>query len=201
MPVDLSAGNLHGKIRERQNFPSFNTGNIPSIYRQLFDMINAFGIEKITQTVFVSLFESNLLTQPILNQVCNEIQKLEDNYHLFVQIWTTVVKNSAFSSRNDLYKSLALMALSQQGRTIDERILDNYGDRGDRYLFEKKDYLVDLDLPVPTIDNITDLENRLIRLLRSEQGKTSLCFRYGDLCSLDTIQINVAPEKKGINTK
>lgn len=56
---------------------------------------------------------------------------------------------------------------------------------------------MDLDLPIPTIDDIIELENRLIRLLRSEQGRVSLCFRYGDLCSLDTIQINVAPEKKG----
>lgn len=48
------------------------------------------------------------------------------------------------------------------------------------------------------MDDIVELENRLIRLLRSEQGKVSLCFRYGDLCALDTIQMNVAPEKKGM---
>jgi sorting nexin-8 len=54
-----------------------------------------------------------------------------------------------------------------------------------------------LELPIPTLDSINELEDRLIRLLRSDQGKNALCFRYGDLCSLDTIQIDVAPEKKG----
>jgi hypothetical protein len=54
-----------------------------------------------------------------------------------------------------------------------------------------------LELPVPTIDSLNDLEDRLIRLLRTDQGKNALCFRYGDLCSLDTIQVEVASEKKG----
>jgi hypothetical protein len=44
---------------------------------------------------------------------------------------------------------------------------------------------------------VNEIENRLIRLFRTDQGKTSLCFRYGDLCSLDTIQVDVAAEKKG----
>jgi hypothetical protein len=54
-----------------------------------------------------------------------------------------------------------------------------------------------LELPIPTIDSLNDLEDRLIRLLRTDQGKNALCFRYGDLCSLDTIQVEVASEKKG----
>ncbi len=54
-----------------------------------------------------------------------------------------------------------------------------------------------LELPIPTIDSLNDLEDRLIRILRTDQGKNSLCFRYGDLCSLDTIQVDVAAEKKG----
>jgi hypothetical protein len=37
----------------------------------------------------------------------------------------------------------------------------------------------------------------LVRLLRSNQRNSTLCFRYNDLCSLDTIQVDVVPEKKG----
>lgn len=56
-----------------------------------------------------------------------------------------------------------------------------------------------LELPIPTLDTLIDLENRLIRILRSDKENNGLCFRYGDLCSLDTIQVDVAPEKKVLN--
>ncbi|CAF3592991.1 unnamed protein product [Rotaria sp. Silwood1] len=148
MPVDLSAG------------------SIPSIYRNLFEMINLHGIDKLTLAVFVPLFESNTLTKTILNQ-----------------IWNAVIKTDSLSSRNDFYKCLALMALVQQGKIVDEKLLDNYVNR---------------ELPIPTIETLNELEDRLIRILRSEQRTTTLCFRYGDLCSLDTIQVN-APERKGKN--
>lgn len=54
-----------------------------------------------------------------------------------------------------------------------------------------------LELPVPNIDPVNDLEDRLIRLLRDDQKKNTLCFRYGDLCALDTIQVDLAPERQG----
>jgi hypothetical protein len=53
-------------------------------------------------------------------------------FDLFIKIWVAVIKTNAFSSRNDLYKCLALMALAQQGKTIDEKLLDNYINRGIR---------------------------------------------------------------------
>ncbi|CAF0927168.1 unnamed protein product [Adineta ricciae] len=148
MPVDLS------------------TGSIPSIYRDLFEMINLHGIDKLTLTVFVPLFESPTLTKAILNQ-----------------IWNAVIKTNSLSSRNEFYKCLALMALAQQGKNVDERLLDNYMNR---------------ELPIPTIDSNKELEDRLLRILRNEQGQNALCFRYGDLCSLDTIQVDLVPDKKGV---
>jgi hypothetical protein len=48
----------------------------------------------------------------------------------FIKIWNTVVKTNALLSRNDLYKCLALMALTQQGKPVDEKLLDNYVNRG-----------------------------------------------------------------------
>ena len=54
-----------------------------------------------------------------------------------------------------------------------------------------------LELPIPTLGTLNELEDRLIHILRNDQGKATLFFRYSDLCSLDTIQMNVAPEKKG----
>lgn len=54
-----------------------------------------------------------------------------------------------------------------------------------------------LELPTPTLDSINSLEDRLIRLIRNDQRSTTLCFRYNDLCALDTVQVSVVPEKKG----
>lgn len=53
----------------------FIWGAIPSVYRELFEMINTYGIEKITLPIFVSLFESNSLSRTILNQVCIRTKK------------------------------------------------------------------------------------------------------------------------------
>jgi hypothetical protein len=57
--------------------------------------------------------------------------KIERKFgHLFIQIWITVIKTNSISSRNDFYKCLALMAVAQQGKNVDERFLDNYINRG-----------------------------------------------------------------------
>ncbi|CAF3308812.1 unnamed protein product [Rotaria socialis] len=141
-------------------------GIIPTAYRDLFEMINSHGLENLTFTIFSALFESKALTKAILNQ-----------------IWYTVTHSNSIGSRTDFYKCLALMALVQQGKAIDEKLLDNYVNR---------------ELPIPALDSVTDLEDRLIRLLRNDQKKTTLCFRYNDLCILDTIQVDKVPEKKGI---
>ena len=45
---------------------------------------------------------------------------------------------------------------------------------------------------------MSQLEDCLVRLFRNEQRKNVLCFRYNDLCALDTIQVNKVPEKKGV---
>ncbi|CAF0967319.1 unnamed protein product [Adineta ricciae] len=139
---------------------------IPALYRDLYEMINLHGLEKITFPVFAPVFESNTLNKNVLNQ-----------------IWYTVVKTNSINSRNDFYKCLALMALAQQGKTVDEKLLNNYVNR---------------ELPTPTLDSINSLEDRLIRLIRNDQRNTTLCFRYNDLCALDTIQVSVVPEKKGV---
>ncbi|CAF1173442.1 unnamed protein product [Rotaria sordida] len=129
-------------------------------------MINLHGLDKITFTIFIPLFESNTLTKAILNQ-----------------FWCAVIKTSSISSRNDFYKCLTLMTLAQQGKAIDEKLLNNYVNR---------------ELLTPTVEKITDLEDRLIRLLRNDQQKNTLCFHYNDLCVLDTIQVDLVPEKKDV---
>ncbi len=111
-------------------FPA-NLGSIPTLYRDVFEMFNSHGLNKLTFTIFVPLFESNTLTKSILNQA--SLLKLfggKVERYIFVKVWYAVTKTNSIGSRNDLYKCLALMALAQQGKTIDEKLLDNYTDRG-----------------------------------------------------------------------
>ena len=151
------------------------------MYRELFELISTPGLDRMTQTVFTSLFESPSLSKAILNQ-----------------IWYAVTKSSSITSRHEFYKCLALMALVQQGKPVDERLLENYVNRGrEREKVDADQRGWDLELPSPTLDSRTELGDRLVRLLRADQTQTNLCFRYNDLCSLDTIQVDLAAAKKG----
>ena len=58
-------------------------------------------------------------------------------------------------------------------------------------------YFLVEELPIPIIGSIPNLEDRLVRLLRNNQANSTLCFRYNDLCELDTVQLNIIAEKKG----
>ena len=90
-----------------------NSGIVPTNYRELFEMFNNYGLERLTVTIFTSLFESTSLTKAILNQ-----------------IWFAVTNKNNISSRDEFYKCLALMALAQQNKSIDEKLLDNFVNRG-----------------------------------------------------------------------
>jgi hypothetical protein len=46
------------------------------------------------------------------------------------KIWHIVMKYNSNMTRTDLYKCLAFMALVQQGKAVDEKLLDNYVNRG-----------------------------------------------------------------------
>lgn len=60
----------------------------------------------------------------------------------FIKIWIALIKTDSLTSRNDFYKCLALMALAQQGKTIDEKLLDNYTNRGLIVKFKNKILLI-----------------------------------------------------------
>lgn len=59
----------------------FNWGIIPSLYRDVFEMFNSHGLNKLTFSIFVLLFESNTLTKSLLNQV-NTREKEEEEKKL-----------------------------------------------------------------------------------------------------------------------
>ena len=133
MPFELSAGKtcsidflfkLHRTIFRR-------SGSIPAIYRDLFEMLNVHGIEKLNSSKFESLFERQTLTKSVLSQVNSSIIN-KWRFSSLSQILNSTGKGNAFLTRTDFYKSLAFMALVQQGKSIDEKLLDNFVNRGER---------------------------------------------------------------------
>ena len=52
--------------------------------------------------------------------------------HIFglFQIWEAVDDKQGYLTRNGLYKALALTALAQQGKSINDKILESYMDQG-----------------------------------------------------------------------
>jgi NADH:ubiquinone oxidoreductase subunit 6 (subunit J) len=53
-------------------------------------------------------------------------REIEQFIFHFFKFWCVAIKTSSISSRNDFYKCLTLMALTQQGKSIDEKLLNNY---------------------------------------------------------------------------
>jgi hypothetical protein len=68
MPVDLSGGIVKIEEIDKNIFFPLHAGTIPAMYREVYEMFNLHGLNKLTFTIFVPLFESNTLTKSILNQ-------------------------------------------------------------------------------------------------------------------------------------
>ncbi|BFZ02833.1 hypothetical protein BsWGS_05872 [Bradybaena similaris] len=102
-----------------------------------------------------------------------------------IQIWDLVDTNQGFMTRNGLYKALALTALAQQGKILSDKLLETYSGQ---------------ELPKPSLGDLSDLKASSLRL-RRQQTPNVLCFDYKDLCAIDTVKVELVPEKKGIILK
>lgn len=69
----------------------------------------------------------NALTQ---NETRCQLMCTYWKFVLQLQIWDAVEDKQGQLSRNGLYKALALTALAQQGKAINEKILETYSDQG-----------------------------------------------------------------------
>ncbi|CAG2054539.1 unnamed protein product [Timema podura] len=97
-------------------------------------------------------------------------------------IWELVDAKQGFLPRSSLYKALALVALAQQGRQPSAKLLDNFSGE---------------ELPCPELGDLTDLK----QLTHRDSNPTRLGLRYPDLYQLDSIELDVVPEKKGLFLK
>ncbi|XP_074647619.1 sorting nexin-8-like [Tubulanus polymorphus] len=105
--------------------------------------------------------------------------------HVLTQIWETADGGTGHLTRNGLYKALALTALAQQGKQLTDNVLETYTDQ---------------ELPKPSLGDLSDL-NKLSRKVHREKHHNALLYRYEELCQLDTVKVELVPEKKGLILK
>ncbi|KXJ27091.1 Sorting nexin-8 [Exaiptasia diaphana] len=101
-------------------------------------------------------------------------------------IWEAVdPKQDGYVTRDGLYKGLALTALAQQGKPVSDKALESFSDS---------------ELPKPSLGDLSDLKTLSARVHR-EKNPNILGYGYEDLLSLDTIEVELLAEKKGIILK
>ena len=77
--------------------------------------------------------QQQLLTIAIGHILVDLYKKVEIDIALvivFLQIWEAVDNPQGYLTRTGLYKALALTALAQQGKSINDKILESFSDQG-----------------------------------------------------------------------
>eukprot|EP00058_Branchiostoma_floridae_P009928 XP_002595416.1 hypothetical protein BRAFLDRAFT_119029 [Branchiostoma floridae] len=146
-------------------------GSVPALYREVYDIVCPSGQEsRVDREVFVKLLMKSNLPKQTLSS-----------------IWDAVDNKSGYLTRNGLYKALALTAMAQQGKNIEDgdKILENFGDQ---------------ELPRPALGDLTDLKTLSIKV-RRERNPCVLGYRFMELIELDAIEVDLIPEKKGLILK
>ncbi|KAK9304741.1 hypothetical protein QLX08_003955 [Tetragonisca angustula] len=101
------------------------------------------------------------------------------------QIWELVDSKTGYLTRSGLYKGLALVAFAQQGKHPSDKLLENSESQ---------------ELPVPVLGDLSEV-TLLAQRLHKGSNPAKLNLTYSDICNLDTIEVNLVPEKKGIFLK
>ncbi|XP_076443374.1 sorting nexin-8-like [Babylonia areolata] len=143
------------------------SGSVPSFYREIYDIVCPHQ-ERVDRDLFVELLIRSSLPRAVI-----------------LQIWDSVDTKNGMMTRNGLYKALALTALAQQGKPINDKLLETFSGQ---------------ELPKPNLGDLSDLKSASVRL-RCERNPNVLGFSFSDLFSLDTVQVELVPEKKGLILK
>ncbi|XP_012271940.1 sorting nexin-8 isoform X2 [Orussus abietinus] len=101
------------------------------------------------------------------------------------QIWELVDSKMGYLTRSGLYKGLALVAFAQQGKQPSDKLLENTESQ---------------ELPVPVLGDLSEVTLLAQRMYRNT-NPAKLNLSYLEICNLDTIEVNLVPEKKGIFLK
>ncbi|KAJ8036787.1 Sorting nexin-8 [Holothuria leucospilota] len=143
-------------------------GSVPPYYREVYDIVCPNQESKIDRDVIVKILMKSSLPKQTLSE-----------------IWNAVDTKQGYLTRSGLYKALALTALAQQGKPVNDKLLDGFAGQ---------------ELPKPSLGDLGDLRT-LSTQLRRERAPNLLSYNYQQLQELDTVTVNLVPEKKGLLLK
>ncbi|XP_052762656.1 sorting nexin-8-like [Mya arenaria] len=142
-------------------------GSVPPFYREVYDIVCP-NQEHVDQDLFLEILVKSSLPKATM-----------------LQIWEATDSKQGYLSRNGLYKALALTALAQQGKNINEKLLESFSGQ---------------ELPKPTLGDLSELRSASVRL-RRQKTPNVLGFAFDELVGLDTVKVELLPEKKGLILK
>jgi len=141
-------------------------GSVPPYYRDVFDVLCPDNSEAIPQTILTNLLVKSKLEKATLSQ-----------------IWSLLDIKNGTINRSNLYKALALVAFAQNGKSVSDKLLENFSGE---------------ELPRPELG---DTESMKVLLRKEQSSPTKLNISYQEMCNFDSIQVSLVPEKKGIFLK
>jgi sorting nexin-8 len=100
-------------------------------------------------------------------------------------IWDLAGPSQGLITRTNLYKTLALVAWAQQGKTLSEKLFNSSAGK---------------EYPTPSIGDLTPVKN-LVLQLNLKANPAVLGLTYTEITQLDTISVELVPEKKGLFLK
>lgn len=141
-------------------------GAVPPYYRDVYDALCPENSESVSQSGFTKVLMKSGLEKSVLSQ-----------------IWALLDTKGGNINRSNLYKALALVAFAQNGKTISDKLLENFSGE---------------ELPRPDLGDVETLKS-LVR--ESNASPTKLNFSYEEMSKFDSIQVELMPERKGIFLK
>ncbi|XP_039253773.2 sorting nexin-8-like [Styela clava] len=142
------------------------SGSVPPYYRDVYDTLCPGQNDKITREVLTQVLLKSGLEKSTLSQ-----------------IWDCIGCKDGVVTRSVLYKALALVAFAQQGKTVNEKLLENFSGQ---------------ELPKPQLGSIQEIKSSLSQ---KNKSPTLLQMDFCQICAVDKIEVLKAPEKKGIFLK
>ncbi|XP_064406510.1 sorting nexin-8-like isoform X2 [Halichondria panicea] len=148
-------------------------GSVPGYYREVFVSMCPSGSSgregsssRVPREIWLKCATTASLPQTTLNQ-----------------IWTLCDSGEIGSlNRDGLYKSLALLAIAQQGKAVDKSSLST---------------LDTSEMPVPVLGPTSELADISLSLIKGE-GAVKLLLSYDDIKAMDDVSVTLIPEKKGM---
>uniref|UniRef100_UPI00358ECD23 sorting nexin-8-like n=2 Tax=Myxine glutinosa TaxID=7769 RepID=UPI00358ECD23 len=156
---------------------ALSSGALPSCYRDVYDAVCPGNEDKLSRTAYRSLLTSSGLSASVQNQII-EVLKISQGP----------------VPRIDLYRTFALIAFAQKGHPPSSHLLE----------------VPAKDLPQPELGSIKHLRQLSGALPSDEdavctdplsEDPTILTMNFEDLKELDTVGVELIPEKKGLFLK